>query len=100
MLLYKKKFKKGGILDSVKKIPKDMKAIIAPYITSQSKYNGKSGIVTYLAIPDTLPTSAKGLGFGADKNGFFVHTHRARSKSYMDPAKIPQKDIKFIESTG
>jgi len=37
---------------------------------------------------------------GADKDGFFVSTHRARSKSYLEIDKIPQKDIKFIESTG
>ena len=47
-----------------------------------------------------LQSSFKGCDLGADKDGFFVFTHRARSKSYPEIDKIPQKDIKFIESTG
>ena len=35
-----------------------------------------------------------------DKDGFYIHTHRARSKSYESPEKITEKDIKFIDSTG
>ena len=41
-----------------------------------------------------------GVGVGKDDDGFFVHTHRARSKSYSNKSEIPLKDIKFIESTG
>jgi hypothetical protein len=37
---------------------------------------------------------------GIDKDGYFIHTHRARSKSYETPEKISVKDIKFIDSTG
>lgn len=37
---------------------------------------------------------------GKDKNGFYVYTHRARSKSYPTPMAIPIKDVKFIGSTG
>jgi hypothetical protein len=37
---------------------------------------------------------------GIDKNGYFIHTHRARSKSYEKSSDIPLKDIKFIDSTG
>lgn len=35
-----------------------------------------------------------------DKNGYFAYTHRARTKSYDSPNKIPLNKIKFIESTG
>lgn len=44
----------------------------------------------------------KKLGFTCkkDKKGFFITTHRARSKSYESFDKIPMKDIKFIDSTG
>ena len=55
----------------------------------------KGGRVFCLKYP-----SNKGCDLGADKNGFFVFTHRARSKSYPEIEKIPQKDIKFIKSTG
>ena len=41
-----------------------------------------------------------GVGVGKDDDGFFVHTHRARSKSYASKDKIPIKDLIFIKSTG
>lgn len=41
-----------------------------------------------------------GCSVGKDKNGYFVYTHRARSKSYEEKSKIPEKTIKFIDSTG
>lgn len=41
-----------------------------------------------------------GFSMGIDKDGYFIHTHRSRSKSYESPDKIPVKDIKFIDSTG
>lgn len=41
-----------------------------------------------------------GVGLRRDKNGVFVHTHRARSKSYPSADAIPQKVVRFIESTG
>lgn len=40
------------------------------------------------------------IGVGRDDDGYFVHTHRARSKSYPHKKDIPIKDLKFIESTG
>jgi hypothetical protein len=41
-----------------------------------------------------------GVGVGKDKDGYFVYTHRARSKSYEKKSEIPKKDLKFIKSTG
>lgn len=41
-----------------------------------------------------------GVGLKRDDQGVFVHTHRARSKSYSGADKIPKKVVKFIESTG
>lgn len=41
-----------------------------------------------------------GFSMGVDKGGYFIHTHRARSKSYENPKKITVKEIKFIDSTG
>jgi hypothetical protein len=40
------------------------------------------------------------VGLGQDDDGYFVHTHRARSKSYKSKQDITVKDLKFIESTG
>lgn len=42
----------------------------------------------------------RGISIGRDKDGFFAATHRARSKSFSNPQAIPDKSIKFIESTG
>jgi len=41
-----------------------------------------------------------GCSVGKDKDGYFAYTHRARSKSYESPQKIPVKTLKFIDSTG
>ena len=41
-----------------------------------------------------------GFDMGIDKNGYFIHTHRARSKSHETPSSITAKEIKFINSTG
>lgn len=41
-----------------------------------------------------------GVSMGKDKDGYYIYTYRARSKSYASPEKISVKDIEFIESTG
>lgn len=38
--------------------------------------------------------------FAKDKDGYYCHTHRARSKSYPALDKIPKKVVKFIDSTS
>jgi hypothetical protein len=43
---------------------------------------------------------AKGVSLKKDKNGYYCHTHRARSKSYKTVNSIPKSVIEFIESTG
>lgn len=50
--------------------------------------------------PEELKAKMKEVSLGQDKDGYYVYTHRARSKSYKKPESIPDKDIKFISSTG
>ena len=50
--------------------------------------------------PKELQTKMDGVSLGKDKDGYFVYTHRARSKSYKTPNLIPDSKIKFIETTG
>jgi len=77
-----------------KKLPQEIKDKIYPLIVpGETEY--REGRVFRLKYP-----KSKGCDLGADKNGFFVFTHRARSKSKEDIDKIPEKDIKFIKSTG
>jgi hypothetical protein len=84
-----------------RKLPASMKEIILKYVTTSSRY--KDGAVYGLRKPNGMSKISKkisGCSLGADKNGFFVYTHRARCKSKMNPLKITKKDIDFIESTG
>lgn len=51
----------------------------------------------------TLPRHTgryKGTSVGRDEHGFFVATHRCRSRSYPKPAKIPYRVIMWVRSTG
>jgi hypothetical protein len=43
---------------------------------------------------------AKGVTLRKDKDGFYVHTHRARSKSYKTAMMIPKSVIEKTEATG
>ena len=84
-----------------RKLPASMKEIILKYVTTTSRYN--KGSVYGLRKPNGMSKISKkisGCSFGADKNGFFVYTHRCRSKSKMNPLKITKKEIDFVESTG
>ena len=64
----------------------------------------------YRNVPKVGLKSAGGASNGVSgaeelKNGkptgkFYIYTHRCRSKSYDSFADIPEKTIKFIESTG
>lgn len=53
-----------------------------------------------VAKPEQLKAKLKGVSLGKDKDGYFVFTHRCRSKSYSSPEAIPDSKIKFVESTG
>lgn len=84
-----------------RKISASMKLKIEKYLTSSSTY--RNGIVFGLKKPNGMAgisVKIRGCGMGADKNGFFVYTHRARSKSHSNPLSITKKEIDFIESTG
>lgn len=85
-----------------KSIGKEMKEEILKYITSGSAYK-EGGRVLGLSKPQKLRDKSNkinGVSMGADKNGFFVYTHRARSKSHPTPEQITVKEINFIETTG
>jgi hypothetical protein len=84
-----------------RKIPAKMKEEILNYVTSSSRYN--NGRVFGLVKPSAMfkiSSKISGVSMGADKDGFFVYTHRARSKSFSTPLKITKKAIDSIESTG
>jgi len=89
---------KESLLKS-KNISKEMKENIFKYLGGGSKYI-EGGRVHGLKIPKVKGKRFHGVSLGADKNGFYVYTHRAASKRYDSPEKIPQKSIDFIASTG
>ena len=94
----------------MKSIPKEWKEEAVKFVTS---FDGKllrtekrPSQVTGLTLHPDLKKKIKeknlpsGFDMGIDKDGYFIHTHRAKSKSYDDAGKISVKDIKFIDSTG
>jgi hypothetical protein len=89
---------KKALLKS-KSIPKELKEKILTYLNGGSTYHD-GGRLHGLKKPKIKNKSFNGVGLGADKDGFYVYTHRAASKRYESPDKIPNKDIDFIESTG
>jgi len=96
---------KNRILN-LKKIPKEYKEIALDYINFPCCTNAGNGKITGLKLHPDLKKKIRendlpdGFDMGIDKDGYFIHTHRARSKSYETPDKISVKDIKFIDSTG
>ena len=86
-----------GLSDELKEFGKN-------HLKSYS-YIGK-GRISGLNLDKSLEEKLKneklpnGFDMGVDKDGYYIHTHRSRSKSYESPLKIPIKDIKFIDSTG
>ena len=41
-----------------------------------------------------------GFSMGVDKDGYFIHTHRARSKSYPTPDGVTVEEIEKVDSSG
>lgn len=73
---------------------------------SDWKHDVGSGRVSGLKIHPDLQKKIdeeglpSGFSMGVDKNGYYIHTHRARSKSRINPSGFTQKEIKFVDSTG
>ena len=88
----------------VRGISNEMKDIALGHLKQYTKAN--KGKITGLELHSDLKKKIKennlpdGFDMGIDKDGYYIHTHRARSKSYQSPEKISIKDIKFIDSTG
>lgn len=86
------------------KLPKELKEDSLNYLTS-STYTKKGKIFGLSLHKDLLKKISEknlpnGFSMGIDKKGYFIYTHRCRSKSYETPSKITVKSIKFVDSTG
>lgn len=53
-----------------------------------------------VAKPSHLKDRFKEVSLGKDNKGYYVYTHRCRSKSYPTPDAIPLDRVEFIASTG
>lgn len=108
VILKEKKSKYLDVKDHIAKmhIPKEIKEKILALVNSGTRISKKYPVIHSLTKPTDFNKKVKehnlptGYELGADKNGFFVATHRARSKSYENAVDIPIKSIKFIDSTG
>jgi len=97
---------KLSIEDHIKnaRIPKEYKEVALGLLTQFTEVK-KSKIYGLELHPDlkkkirenNLPN---GFHMCIDKNGYYISTHRCRSKSHKSPDKITFKEIKFIDSTG
>jgi peptidoglycan hydrolase-like protein with peptidoglycan-binding domain len=89
----------------------------APLSADEESLTGRrtaEAALLILEAPDAQPPSqaereelrarngdvATGVSLKRDKDGLFVHTHRARSKSFRSVAAIPKTVVRFIEGTG
>lgn len=91
-------------IKNLKKLPKELKEVAIGLVEYSTK--AKNGKVTGLQLHPDLKRKIEeggypnGFSMGVDKNGYFIHTHRARSKSHEKPTGITIKEMKFIDSTG
>ena len=98
---------KDDIRDKIKNlhsVPKELKEVAYGLIDSCTK--ASKGKISGLKLHPELKKKVSegdypdGYSMGIDKDGYYIHTHRARSQSYPEPSKITVKDINFIDSTG
>lgn len=86
------------------KIPKEYKEVALGLI--QSSTEAKNGKITGLILHPDLEKKIKegnypsGFSMGIDKDGYFIHTHRARSKSHPKPDDITVEEMKKTDATG
>ncbi len=85
-------------------IPPELKEFATNNVKTYSE--ARKGKVTGLELHSDLKKKIRekhlpnGFDMGVDKNGYFIHTHRARSKSHEKPDGITVREIKFVDSTG
>ena len=85
-------------------LPKELKEVAVGLVKSYT--TAKNGKVFSLDLHPDLIKKIKekdlpsGFDMGISKDGYCIHTHRARGKFYETPDKIPVSEIKFIDSTG
>jgi hypothetical protein len=86
------------------KIPKEYKEVALNLI--QSYTEAKNGKITGLILHPDLEKKIKegnypsGFSMGIDKNGYFIYTHRGRSKSHSKPDEITADEMKKTDATG
>jgi hypothetical protein len=95
---------KAKSIMNLKNLSKEYKEEACNFI--QYITHAKKGKVTGLSLHPELKKKIKerkypdGYSMGVDKDGWFIHTHRARGKSHEKPSGITAKEMKFIDSTG
>ena len=91
-------------IKNLKKLPKEYKEEVYKLIEySTSAKNGKvTGLLLHPELKKKIDENGypSGYSMGVDKDGYFIHTHRARGKSHLKPSGITAKEMKFIDSTG
>lgn len=85
-------------------VSNELKDVALNHLQQYTK--AKKGRVSGLTLHSDLIKKIKekdlpnGFDMGIDKDGYYIHTHRARSKSHPKPDGVTVKEIKFVNSTG
>jgi len=90
-LLYRKGGRMKARIDARSAAPD----FLIPYINMGLKI--ENGRIRNIPLPEHL--IADGNSLSADKDGFFIHTHRGRSKSRLD-MNFTQQERDWVKSTG
>lgn len=91
-------------IKNLKKVPIEYKEIAYNLIDSITKAG--DGKITGLRLHPDLEKRIKeknlpyGFSMGIDKDGFYIHTHRGRSKSKKSVNDITEDEIRKTDSTG
>lgn len=101
---YFNKDEKINSIKNLKGLPKELKEVAYNYVkyVTSAKKSKVFGLELHPELKKKIKEGSYPSGFdmGIDKDGYFIHTHRARSKSHDKPNCITAKEMKFIDSTG
>lgn len=70
------------------------------FLFEKKKSNRDARGNKYVSLTPEQRLRFGGVTVKQDADGYYVCTHRARSKSYPSPEAIPDSKIKFVSSTG
>ena len=108
ILEMKKRLTKAETIEAIKKsrnLPEEYKDIAIKLMKEYSTYYSDGRVTELNLHPDLIKKIKEngwkdGFSMGIDKDGYFIHTHRARSKSHENPTDFTKREVDRTESSG